>query len=79
VQNGYIESFNGKFRDECLKEHWFEDLMHARRLISEWRVDYNKQRPHSSLDYQTPFEFASAFRKQITESTTNDITRSRLD
>ncbi|SEG89676.1 putative transposase [Marinobacterium lutimaris] len=79
MQNGYIESFNGKFRDECLNEHWFEDLAHARRLISEWRVDYNEQRPHSSLDYQTPLEFASAFRRQITESTTNDITRSRLD
>lgn len=79
MQNGYIESFNGKFRDECLNEHWFEDLAHARRLISVWRVDYNEQRPHSSLDYQTPLEFASAFRQQGEESTTTDITRSRLD
>ncbi len=64
MQNGYIESFNGKFRDECLNEHWFGDLAQARRLISEWRVDYNEQQPHSSLGYQTPLEFASAFRQQ---------------
>lgn len=79
MRNGYIESFNGKFRDECLNEHWFEDLIHARRLISEWRVDYNEQLPHSSLDYQTPLEFAAASRRKETDSTTNDITRSRLD
>lgn len=79
MQNGYIESFNGKFRDECLNEHWFEDLAHARRLISEWRVDYNEQRPHSSLENQTPQEFVSAFRQQEIRSTPHDITRDRLD
>ncbi|MCX2784680.1 transposase, partial [Microbulbifer thermotolerans] len=62
TQNGYIESSNGKFRDECLNEHWFRDLVHARELISPWRQDYNEQRPHSSLGYQTPAEFAAAFR-----------------
>jgi putative transposase len=60
VENAYIESFNGKFRDECLNEHWFLDLDHARQLIEEWRLDYNRVRPHSSLDNATPEEFARA-------------------
>ena len=79
MQNGYIESFNGKFRDECLNEHWFRDLAHARELISIWRQDYNEQRPHSSLDYQTPAEFAAALRANEKESTNTDITKSGLD
>ena len=49
MQNGYIESFNGKFRDECLNEQWFETLPQARECIAEWRRDYNEVRPHSSL------------------------------
>ena len=57
-ENGYIESFNGKFRDECLNTHWFLSLNHARRLIEEWRRDYNNHRPHSSLGNMTPREFA---------------------
>jgi putative transposase len=48
MQNGYIESFNGKFRDECLNEHWFETLPQARAVIAAWRQDYNEVRPHSS-------------------------------
>src|SRR5690606_216018 len=48
MQNGYIESFNGKFRDECLNEHWFTSLAQARDVIGEWRRDYNEVRPHSS-------------------------------
>ena len=58
VQNAFIESFNGKFRDECLNQSWFLDLGDARRIIEAWRVDYNTARPHSSLGYQTPAEFA---------------------
>lgn len=58
TQNGFIESFNGKFRDECLNQNWFVDLDDARRIIEAWRVDYNTVRPHSSLGYQTPVEFA---------------------
>ena len=58
-QNGYVESFNGKFRDECLNEHWFADVAEAREIIEEWRVDYNEHRPHSSLDYLAPAEFAA--------------------
>jgi len=54
TQNAFIESFNGKFRDECLNEHWFTSLAHARKVIGAWRRDYNEARPHSSLGYQTP-------------------------
>ncbi len=58
VQNAFAESFNGKFRDECRNEHWFTNLADARRIIEEWRIDYNTQRPHSSLGYMTPIEDA---------------------
>ena len=58
TQNGFIESFNGKFRDECLNQNWFVDLDDARRIIEAWRVDYNTARPHSALGYRTPEEFA---------------------
>ncbi len=62
TQNAYIESFNSKFRDECLNEHWFATLAEARVLINEWRRDYNERRPHSALDYLTPSEFAARAR-----------------
>jgi putative transposase len=58
VQNAYIESFNGRLRDECLNANWFTSLCDARRKIETWRLDYNQQRPHSSLDYLPPAEFA---------------------
>jgi len=57
TQNAYIESFNGKFRDECLNQHWFTDLREAVRMIEEWRQDYNLSRPHSSLGYLAPETF----------------------
>jgi putative transposase len=57
VQNAYIESFNGRLRDECLNEHWFLTLAHAREIIEEWRIDYNQRRPHSALGNLTPLEF----------------------
>ena len=57
AQNAYVESFNGKFRDECLNEHWFLTLDEAREVIEEWRQDYNQFRPHSSLDDLTPEQF----------------------
>ena len=60
MQNGFIESFNGKFRDECLNENWFTSLEEARKIIGKWRVHYNEERPHSALGYQTPKEFAEA-------------------
>lgn len=59
TQNALIESFNGKFRDECLNQNWFVDLRHARQVIEAWRLDYNTVRPHSSLRYLTPEEFAA--------------------
>ncbi len=57
TENAYIESFNGKFRDECLNEHWFFSLADARSRIEAWRWDYNTTRPHSSLGNSTPQEF----------------------
>ncbi len=59
TQNGYVESFNGKLREECLRVSWFQNLFEARRIITAWRRDYNHQRPHSSLSYLTPAEFAA--------------------
>ena len=56
VQNAVMESFNGRFRDECLNSHWFASLEDARRTIEDWRIDYNQERPHSSLGYRTPEE-----------------------
>ena len=58
TQNAYIESFNGRFRDECLNEHEFATLVEARNIIESWRLDYNAFRPHKSLNDQTPEEFA---------------------
>jgi putative transposase len=60
MENGYIESFYGKFREECLNEHWFLTLDDARETIENWRIDYNRVRPHSSLGYLTPEEFRNA-------------------
>ena len=59
TQNGFIESFNGRLRDECLNEHLFTNLVEARRIIEAWKIDYNTRRPHSSLDGLTPTEFAA--------------------
>ena len=59
TQNAHIESFNGKFRDECLNENWFMSWEEARMKIEAWRRDYNQVRPHSALGYQTPEEFAA--------------------
>ena len=58
-QNGYVESFNGKFRDECLNEHWFRGVSEAQDIIEEWRVNYNRNRPHSLLNYLAHAEFAT--------------------
>ena len=57
VQNAFVESFNGRFRDECLNQHWFRSLRHAREEIEAWRIHYNSERPHSALGYQSPTEF----------------------
>jgi putative transposase len=65
-QNGTTESFNGKFRDECLAMEWFRNRLEAKVVIEDWRQHYNRVRPHSSLGYQTPEAFSK------TASTTND-------
>lgn len=57
-QNAYVESFNGRFRDECLNEHWFVSLAHARAVIEAWRREYNEERPKESLGGLTPAQFA---------------------
>lgn len=58
TQNAFVESFNGKFRDSCLNQHWFMTLNDARERIDSWRTDYNEVRPHSALGYQPPSVFA---------------------
>jgi putative transposase len=60
TQNAFIESFNGSFRDECLNTSWFMSLEDARRIVEEWRLDYNEVRPHSSHGGKTPAEYAAA-------------------
>ena len=67
-ENAFIESFNGKLRDECLNENWFNSLEDARRTIEEWRNDYNRNRPHSSLGGLSPEEF-------VTKLTGQDLQR----
>jgi putative transposase len=62
TENGHIESFNGKLRDECLKVNWLADLADARERIELWRRDYNEVRPHSSLGYMTPVEYIHQLR-----------------
>jgi len=58
IQNGHVESFHGRFRDECLNASWFWNLWDARRKIAGWQNEYNGQRPYSALGYRTPEEFA---------------------
>jgi putative transposase len=74
MDNGYIESFNGRLRDECLNAELFSDLLDAREKLDAWRRDYNENRPHSSIGNLTPVEFANAVRtkaglKQVISST----------
>ena len=59
VQNCYIESFNGRLRDECLNLHWFRSVADARQIVEAWRLDYNRARPHSALGGLTPEEYRS--------------------
>lgn len=58
TQNAYIESFNGRFREECLNLNWFTTLAEAERMIENWRIEYNQERPNSAINYLTPHEFA---------------------
>jgi putative transposase len=60
MQNGHVESFHGRLRDECLNASWFRTLGDVREKLADWRQEYNTERPHSSLDYRTPEEFKLA-------------------
>ena len=71
MQNGFVESFNGRLRDECLNEHLFASYAHARQIINAWRTDYNNQRPHSSLNGLTPMEFATRSKTDHNQNRTN--------
>lgn len=71
IENAYAESFNGRLRDECLNEHWFTSLSHARALISQWRDEYNHERPHSSIGNLAPAVFASNWLAQAPQITSN--------
>jgi putative transposase len=64
-QNGHVESFNGRLRDECLNATWFRNLADARNKIALWQNEYNRERPHSSLGYRTPNEFAEVLKSSV--------------
>jgi len=70
TQNAHVESFHGRLREECLRVSWFTNLLDARRKVADWKVEYNQQRPHSSLGYKTPAEFARA---ALTQSYGKDV------
>jgi putative transposase len=69
TQNGKIESFNGRLRDEVLNEHWFISLDQMRETVEAWRIRYNTHRPHGSLKYLTPAEFARRHRERVLNTT----------
>ncbi len=73
MQNAFIESCNGKFRDECLNEHWFVTLQEAQLVIEAWRREYNEERTHSAIGNVTPQEFISTYhnRAQLTQEATS--------
>ena len=64
-QNAYVESFNGRLRDECLNEHWFTSILHARALIETWRYEYNEERPKKSLGGLTPTQYAKQLAMKV--------------
>ena len=68
-QNAYIESFNGRFRDECLNEHWFTSLQHARVIVEAWRREYNEERPKKSLGGLTPVAYAKTLTQESVKLT----------
>ena len=74
VENAYIESFNGRLRQECLEENWFTSLEDAKRKIEAWRKDYNEHRPHSSLGDETPRGFAESWELSRTAKTAGILT-----
>lgn len=79
MQNGYIESFNGKFRDECLNEQWFETIGQARTTTAAWRQDYNEVRPHSSIGRIPPARFAELHRQRTGDAARSSSTATKID
>ena len=79
MQNGYIESFNGKFRDEHLNEAWFATLREARAALGIWRQDSNEVRPHSSLGRNPPARFAELHRQRAGDATRSPSTTTQID
>ena len=67
TDNAFIESFNGRLRQECLNQNWFISLANAKEIVEAWRQDYNQQRPHSSLKQQTPSEFMARWNGNLTD------------
>jgi putative transposase len=76
TQNAHVESFHGRLREECLRVSWFTNLFDARRKVGHWKTEYNEQRPHSSLGYRTPAEFA---RVALTQSYGKDVGFAHLE
>jgi putative transposase len=76
TQNAHVESFHGRLREECLRVSWFMNLFDARRKVALWKAEYNEQRPHSSLSYRTPAEFA---RVALTQSYRKDVGSAHLE
>jgi len=79
MQNGYIESFNGKLRDEHLNEHWFETLHQARVATAVWRQDYNEIRPHSSIGRIPPARFAELHRQRAGDAAHSTSNTTQID
>jgi putative transposase len=65
TDNAFAESFNGRFRDECLNQHWFASLEEARQIVEAWRIEYNTERPHRALGQQTPAAWAAAWTQPL--------------
>jgi putative transposase len=79
MQNGYIESFNGKLRDEFLNDHWFQTLHQARSATAIWRQDYNEVRPHSSIGRMPPARFAELHRQRAGDAARSTSTNTQID
>ena len=77
MQNGFVESFNGRMRDELLNETMFRNLAHTRAVIAAWAADYNTERPHSALDYRTPAEYARTLNHAIAHPAARDESSAR--
>lgn len=73
VENAYVESFHGRFRDEFLNQNYFSNMDEAKNKIEEWRIEYNRFRPHSSLNYQTPEEFLKLCEQDVLKKTAEDL------